>query len=122
MATLVEVECLNCGRKKLIPLKHYNKNIARNSKGFFCDLSCSASYHNRHTKLKNGKYIRYRKLAFEHLPPKCAVCGYDVKDVLQVHHIDGNKYNNNINNLCILCPTHHVEVELKLRTICGYNK
>lgn len=28
---------------------------------------------------------------------------------LQIHHKDGNKYNNLINNLCYLCPNCHVQ-------------
>jgi len=34
----------------------------------------------------------------------CCVCG---KPNVQVHHIDGNKKNNRISNLCVLCVEHH---------------
>lgn len=34
---------------------------------------------------------------------------------LELHHIDGNHYNNNLNNLMILCPNCHTFTE-------GYNR
>ena len=43
---------------------------------------------------------------------KCARCGMDnewcgAKLVLQLHHIDGCKKNNNRDNVCLLCPNCH---------------
>lgn len=38
----------------------------------------------------------------------CCMCGiYSRQNELQIHHIDGNKANNNIKNLAILCSTPH---------------
>ena len=51
--------------------------------------------------------INYRKLAFQHYDPVCAHCGFGIKDVLEVAHIDCNRSNNNIDNLVILCPNCH---------------
>jgi hypothetical protein len=44
---------------------------------------------------------------------KCAVCGYD-EDVriLEVHHKDEDHSNNDLNNLCILCPNCHRKITL----------
>lgn len=51
----------------------------------------------------------YRLKAMRLLPNHCANCGYKTHiDVLQVHHIDENRNNNDISNLMILCPTCHV--------------
>lgn len=36
---------------------------------------------------------------------KCLCC--EESSVLDVHHIDEDRANNNINNLVYLCPTHH---------------
>lgn len=56
----------------------------------------------------------YRTLAFRTYPHKCAVCGWDEdEDVLQVHHIDSNHNNNDINNLMILCPICHSKITIK---------
>jgi predicted restriction endonuclease len=51
--------------------------------------------------------INYRKLAFEHYPPICAYCGFGVPEILEVAHLDGNRSNNEIGNLIILCPNCH---------------
>lgn len=42
---------------------------------------------------------------------KCEICGnfewQGIKLPLELHHKDGNHYNNNLNNLQILCPNCH---------------
>lgn len=42
---------------------------------------------------------------------KCCICGYDRH--LDLHHIDGNRKNNEKYNIASLCPNHHREVEAK---------
>ncbi len=49
----------------------------------------------------------YRKIAFDSYPPICACCGFGIPEVLEVAHIDGERSNNKINNLVILCPNCH---------------
>ena len=52
----------------------------------------------------------YRALAFGHLPHRCIQCGYRrVPDVLHVHHKDGDRANNHLDNLELRCPTCHAE-------------
>jgi 5-methylcytosine-specific restriction endonuclease McrA len=51
--------------------------------------------------------INYRKLAFAAYPPICTYCGFGVPEVLEVAHLDGNRDNNDIENLAILCPNCH---------------
>jgi predicted restriction endonuclease len=53
----------------------------------------------------------------EHYGPKCAICGYDTESCLEVHHVDGNRGNNEITNLLVVCPTHHVEIERGIITV-----
>jgi len=48
---------------------------------------------------------KYRKLCFEHHEHKCCVCGED--KLLDVHHFDENKKNNEPSNLIPICATHH---------------
>lgn len=58
----------------------------------------------------------YRQIAFNSLQNKCNMCGYDkIKEILEVHHIDCNRNNNNIYNLEILCPNCHSEKHLEIR-------
>lgn len=55
----------------------------------------------------------YRTLALRNYPHQCAVCGWNQDvDVLQVHHIDQNRQNNDLNNLIILCPTCHQKLSI----------
>lgn len=52
----------------------------------------------------------YRKICFSKYEKKCYQCGYDkIPEVIQVHHIDRNRENNDISNLIPLCPTCHEE-------------
>ena len=50
---------------------------------------------------------RYLKL-YPFVCTRCGIsewCGEDI--VLQVDHIDGDKFNNSLDNLCLLCPNCH---------------
>jgi len=40
---------------------------------------------------------------------KCCLCDYSL--FVDLHHIDGNRKNNLINNIASLCPNHHRELE-----------
>ena len=62
----------------------------------------------------NSKRVNYRKLAFENYPALCAHCGFGIKDVLEVAHIDCNRSNNAVSNLVILCPNCHKMHDLDL--------
>ncbi len=53
------------------------------------------------------KRVNYRKLAFESYDKLCAHCGFGIPDVLEVAHIDGDRSNNDLSNLVILCPNCH---------------
>lgn len=38
----------------------------------------------------------------------CSDCGWgEHPAVLEVHHLDGDRSNNQVSNLVVLCPTHH---------------
>lgn len=55
----------------------------------------------------NG-YETYRAFCLAHKPERCEICG-ETEDVL-VHHLDGDRNNNNIDNLVPLCPSHHSRI------------
>ena len=61
-----------------------------------------------------GNHVSYRRLAFEEYPPICAHCGFGIPEVLEVAHLDGNRRNNEPNNLVILCPNCHKMLDLDL--------
>lgn len=63
---------------------------------------------------KNYHYI-YSKVAFDYYDAECMECKYDrIKSVLEIHHIDGDRSNNEPENLMILCPTCHKELHYHL--------
>jgi hypothetical protein len=50
----------------------------------------------------------YRKKALKFLPNCCAVCGWaEYVAVLEVNHKNLDRGDNSLDNLEILCPTHH---------------
>ena len=61
----------------------------------------------------------YREKAFKEYSHECAVCGYNEdKDILEVHHIDENRENNEIDNLIILCPICHRKLTSHKYILC----
>lgn len=109
----------NCNRS----FTRCKSQCERNPEGrVFCSRSCATSDNN---KLKsgirnpnwNGGYSSYRKRALVHYGSKCQLCEYDTECCLEVHHIDGDKRNNEISNLMVVCPTHHSEIEHGIITL-----
>ena len=81
----------------------------------FCDKHCATIYNNHQkvgAKHPNYKGTSYRKLALQLYGPKCFLCDYSNEIVVQVHHKDHNRKNNDPKNLIVLCPTHHWEIHL----------
>jgi hypothetical protein len=64
------------------------------------------------------KHVNYRKLAFAHYGQGgqvvCAHCGFGIRDVLEVAHLDCDRSNCDIGNLAILCPNCHKMHDLDL--------
>src|ERR1700688_870290 len=64
--------------------------------------------------------VSYRKLAFDHYVQSgqvvCAHCGFGIRDVLEVAHLDGIRSHNDLANLAILCPNCHKMHDLDLIT------
>jgi hypothetical protein len=99
-----EIPCLVCG--KLI-LAGFNKK------------TCSRICANKHRKgikyklnrpkdkVKTQRLIKTRLLQIK--GNKCERCGFDKYQILQVHHKDKNRNNNNLDNLEIICPNCHFE-------------
>jgi len=108
--------CKHCDKAFYAIRAHINQGHA-----IFCSRSCSGKYKNQN-KGKNSSLYKdgssyYRQAAFAHYSRCCRVCGYDTEPVLQVHHIDEDRSNNELDNLVILCPTHHKEAHLGLINI-----
>lgn len=50
----------------------------------------------------------YRKKALANFEHECVLCGEDNLEELHVHHKDGNRNNNKLKNLAILCVKCHL--------------
>lgn len=108
------VECDYCHKSYYEKPSHYEK-----SSFHFCSRACKDTAQSLQggEKFKNMRPLHYRinnsianyrKKAFSKYSHCCAVCGWNEdEDILEVHHIDENRQNNDIDNLIILCPVCH---------------
>ncbi len=99
-----EIPCLICG--KLI-LASFNKKTC--SRGCANKLREGIKYKlNRpKDKVKSQRSLKIRLL--QERGGKCERCGFDKYQILQVHHKDKNKNNNDLKNLELVCPNCHFE-------------
>lgn len=116
----VEVKCANCGNA----FEQSLSRIKRSKSGLmFCSKKClgiARRKENAIIKVKGNGLATYRSLAFRYYEHKCEICGYDdCIDILQVHHIDGNRNNNKKENLIIMCPNCHAKVTRKVKRLVG---
>jgi len=66
---------------------------------------------NLDSSFKSNNFYRSLRLSINSLTSgaECCLCGYNL--FIDLHHIDSNRKNNNINNIASLCPNHHRELE-----------
>ena len=121
----IELECAYCG-KKFIRAKSKSLNsksglylCCREHKDLAQQINSGAEFDiirpsHYGTYDENAISVNaYRRNALDHLPHRCAVCGWNEdEDILQVHHIDENRQNNTLDNLIILCPNCHWKITL----------
>lgn len=56
----------------------------------------------------NNNNVTYRKKAFRNYDKCCARCGYNEHTfILEVHHVNKDRSDNDLENLEILCPNCH---------------
>lgn len=92
--------------KHTSPKTEFKKGMATWCKG----KSCPQLQGENHYKWKGGTHATARRIAYRYGfdMTKCQIC--KKKGKVFVHHIDENPYNNNLNNLRILCPKCHNEL------------
>ena len=106
------VSCAYCGKE----VYRANSRIERNkTRYFYCSYECG-NRHKNQLRETSGEWLdskNYRKKAFDIYEHKCKTCGWNEDErILEVHHLDENRENNNIDNLCILCPICHRKITL----------
>lgn len=66
-------------------------------------------------KSKNLSVIKKRLIYFNLKEHKCEICGNNIwndKEIpLELHHLDGNSYNNSLDNLQLVCPNCHAQTD-----------
>lgn len=126
----VTVNCAYCGKILCRP-SDWDRNNKTNL-AFCCRehkilaQSCGILDNSRYSKYSNvdsdgiicATPDSYRSFAFANYPHQCATCGYQEEtDILEVHHMDGDRFNNRLSNLVILCPNCHKLITLKLYSL-----
>lgn len=117
-----EYTCAQCNKVFM-----RNESRAKISKSgyMFCSRKCKDTaqriggikeIHPRHYLQSNGK-SSYQTYAKREHGNKCMVCGNagiwnDKPLTLDVHHIDGNRDNNTLSNLQVICPNCHRQEEM----------
>ena len=117
--------CPNCGKKQRIKVKcaycgkiieRTPSQVAKNQSGYFYCCHEHGNLHKNQLRKEQGEWensANYRLKAFNTYPHKCYICGWDEDErLLEVHHIDENHNNNDIDNLVILCVLCHRKVTL----------
>jgi len=88
--------CRTCG-------KEFQDNIIRlDNDKVFCSSECRKKYNGVH------RYFDYKTKALQAYGKLCNRCNSD-KNIM-VHHKDGNKMNNDIDNLEVLCAVCHIKL------------
>ena len=121
----MELTCINCNKKfeakrkdtlrcPVCKKKHasYKTMLSRKKHHPEIEMGVGSgnSYKNKHRALGIQTYRRAKKT-------KCEWCGST--NNLLVHHLDENRYNNNIDNLITLCKRCHQNLHTKRNMTTG---
>ena len=92
---------------KICPVckKEFNTKDGGSSEKTTCSISCANTYFR--SGKNHGSYLgnNYRTKCFTEHKKECVICGENL--AIDVHHLDEDSTNDDINNLIPLCPTHH---------------
>ncbi len=99
-----EMPCLVCGRLMLAGI--HKKT---------CSRTCSNKNRSgikykanrQDNEIKSSEILKVRLLKTRGM--KCERCDYNKYEILHIHHKDRNRYNNDLDNLELICPNCHFE-------------
>lgn len=102
-----EIPCLICGKLILAGLnkKTCNRNCAnKNREGIKYKINSPKD------KVKSQRALKLRLL--KERGKKCEKCNYSKYQILEVHHKNRDRKNNELENLELICPNCHAEEHL----------
>jgi hypothetical protein len=102
------ITCNQCGQS-------FQRNKSAIKSINYCSKSCYYS-----SKFKGISTANYRKIVLSERMCVCEACGQrDHDKLLDIHHLDENRANNNSENLILLCVRCHAAVTRKLAFFRG---
>jgi hypothetical protein len=123
----VDISHFDFGRSKLIKHNRFKKKCPVCSSEFevvevpgrknkvTCSYSCSNTYFRSNVNNPNWKESSYRSTCFVYHKKECIICGE--LNIVDVHHYDEDRTNNSPENLIPLCPTHHMYVHSRYKSL-----
>ena len=114
-STLIDVDCAYCKGE----IKIRSKLLLKSKSGLaFCDRKCKDLAQRINSGIPISPEIYGTGIQFKQNLEKskgsCSSCGKCQKYTLNIHHIDGDRSNNNLNNLIVLCSNCHCKRHLEL--------
>ena len=108
-------QCYGIANRKEIPCIVCGSPILASAHAKTCSRACAnknragMQYLGRpkKDKVRNQRSLKLRLLASR--GGVCERCGYDKKEILEVHHKDRDRQNNDLGNLALICPNCHAE-------------
>ena len=106
--SMLDVSCKECG----VEFKRLKSSVGEN---VFCSQSCANTNTNKKMIGSNSRNYTYGESSYRSYARRfkgnsCEICGFDKEYAIEVHHIDKNRKNNNIENLKVLCANCHLGV------------
>ena len=99
--------CEWCGRDV------HGRQFSKKKEIYFCSKQCSGAYKKWHTEPKLYQKKKIWNNIKNGIDIKCEICHITDIDVLTVHHVDGDKKNNDLSNLQLLCYNCHFKIHHK---------
>lgn len=97
-----EVKCAQCGT----PI-YLRPSQLRNTQHQFCSQECKRQF-----QITTGTHVPREYLKRQYT--QCQICALESPDILVIHHKDGNRENNTLENLLVVCPNCHARIHKRL--------